>query len=152
MNYNVVIVILIFPNLIRRIITAHIWLPGPLTERARIHPLLLRATNTPSRRTRRVTQIIRRHIRSEMTKRFRAGGTSGALHNVLGFFCACRRHLHFLPPARGPVAITRKIHRNMRYSFSWIQLKVNLKARSCATPIERLLGQFVTVSQSPPTQ
>jgi len=32
----------------------------------------------------------------------------------------------------------------MRYSFSWIQLKVNLKVRSGATHIERLLGQFVT--------
>ena len=56
------------------------------------------------------------------------------------------------PPARGPVAITRKIHRNMRYSFSLIQLKVNLKARSSATLIERLRGQFVTGRQSPSTQ
>ena len=69
-------------------------------------------------------------------ERFTMSSASCAL--VAGTCISCQ------PPARGPVAITRKIHRNMRYSFSLIQLKVNLKARSNATTIERLLGQFVT--------
>ncbi len=77
-------------------------------------------------------------------ERFTMSSASCAL--VAGTCISCQ------PPARGPVAITRKIHRNMRYSFSWVQLKVNLKARSGATHIERLCAQFVTVSQSPFTQ
>ena len=91
--------LLIF-TIIHRIVTAHIRLPGSLPESAWIHALLLRATNSPARRPRRITQILRRHIRSQMAKRFRAGGASGALHNVLGLLRACRRHLHFLPTAR----------------------------------------------------
>ena len=93
------------PTLICRIVV-HIRLPVPLPKSAWIHVLLLRAgtnvalskaTNLPSRGIRRVTQIFWRHIRSQVSKRFRAGGASGAPHNVLGLLRACRRHLHFLP-------------------------------------------------------